>query len=66
MMVDYIFLVCVKEYGYFANDDSEIVQKMQDLDMLCLSLSCDALKQLNEQFSRVSMDEAKVVFEEQV
>lgn len=56
----------IQTHSYFASDDSEMVQKMQDVERLCNSLSVERLQQLNEQLAPLNQGEAQAAIEQEL
>ena len=56
----------IQTHNYFASDDSEMVQKMQDVERLCNSLSVERLQQLNEQLAPLTQGDAQAAIEQEL
>lgn len=56
----------IQTHNYFASDDSEMVEKMQDVERLCNTLSLERLQQLNEQLAQLNQREAQALVEQEI
>ena len=62
----YILFFFVQTHNYFASSDSEVVERMQDVERLCNALSLERLQQFNEQLTPLSGREAQALVRQEI